>query len=96
MKCEMKKLRSEEAGVILRKAFKLCREHPTYRMGQAICNLLPDGMAKHFDGAHVNTKEIGLCDTIWKKEHTKWYNSHDAVWCIERFYRVFVEEIYFE
>lgn len=74
----MKLLNKSEALLVMLAADEQVKNTPTYRMGQAIYNLICGELFSH--------EEI-----IAVEDHYKWYNSTDAVWCTEYFIEHFVE-----
>ena len=52
------------------------KEVPTYRLGQALYNMLP--------------KSLDHDLVLAEKDHYRWYNSLDNEYCVRYFYEVFV------
>lgn len=70
------KLSATEADKIVAKAYHDSGNCPTYRMGQALWNLLPRDIAdRDFE----------------REDHQKWYQSEDKEYCIQRFYELMVD-----
>ena len=65
-----------EALSLIIKAHKQVVDTPTYRMGQALYNLLPNDVAEA-------SKKLPY--------HANWYESNDRTLCIKYFYDHFVK-----
>lgn len=72
----MKLYTFEEAHALITKAYKLVNEVSTYRMGQALYNMMGHDMATH---------------SMTVIDHQKWYNSTDSSYCVIYFYEHFTD-----
>lgn len=66
-----------QALLVIIAADEQVRNIPTYRMGQALYNLIVDKVASYDEILAV-------------ENHYKWYNSLDAKWCTQYFIEHFV------
>ena len=73
----MKLLTEAQAEEIIAQAGRDITKYPNLRWGQQLWNLLPIVLA---------TEDLD------NKEHMRWYNSLDVDYCIQRFYKEFVEK----
>lgn len=65
-----------EAQAMISTAYEQMKQEPSYRLGQALFNLMDKETADY-----SRTVE----------DHYKWYNSKDLEWCFEYFFTHFVE-----
>lgn len=75
----LKRLTISEAISMVILAQNQCKTTPTYRLGQALYNLLPS--EKYQDHQEV----------LDAPDHYRWYQSLDNTFCVQYFYSTFVD-----